>query len=66
MPGGCAIGSRPVDLHINGMQALGADIRVENGYIKATAGKSLRGATIVLDVSNGNGYRKYNDGSGIG
>lgn len=50
LPGGCAIGSRPVDLHITGMQALGADIVVEDGYIKATASKRLRGTTIVLDV----------------
>jgi UDP-N-acetylglucosamine 1-carboxyvinyltransferase len=37
LPGGCAIGSRPVDLHIKGLRALGADIDVENGYIKARA-----------------------------
>ncbi len=37
LPGGCAIGSRPVDLHLRGLQALGADVTVENGYIKATA-----------------------------
>lgn len=49
LPGGCAIGSRPVDLHIKGLQALGADIVVENGYIKATA-KRLKGARIVLDL----------------
>ena len=48
LPGGCAIGTRPVDLHIEGLQALGAKIRVENGYIKATA-KCLKGARIVLD-----------------
>lgn len=50
LPGGCAIGSRPVDLHINGMKALGADITVEDGYIKAAAQKRLQGATIVLDI----------------
>ncbi len=48
LPGGCAIGSRPVNLHINGLQAMGADIVVENGYIKAKA-KRLKGAKIVLD-----------------
>src|SRR3989304_8671814 len=37
LPGGCAIGSRPVNLHINGLQAMGADIKVEGGYIRATA-----------------------------
>ncbi len=49
LPGGCAIGSRPVNLHIQGLQALGADVRVENGYIKARA-KRLRGARINLDL----------------
>jgi len=49
LPGGCAIGSRPVNLHIQGLQALGADVRVENGYIKARA-KRLKGAHIVLDL----------------
>ena len=48
LPGGCAIGTRPVDLHIQGLQALGADISVEGGYIKASA-KKLKGARIVLD-----------------
>lgn len=50
LPGGCAIGSRPVDLHITGMRALGAEVSVENGYIKATAKKKLQGTTIVLDI----------------
>jgi UDP-N-acetylglucosamine 1-carboxyvinyltransferase len=49
LPGGCAIGSRPVDLHIKGLQALGAEITVENGYIKARADR-LRGARIVMDM----------------
>ncbi|MEO7013538.1 MAG: UDP-N-acetylglucosamine 1-carboxyvinyltransferase [Dokdonella sp.] len=49
LPGGCAIGSRPVNLHIQGLQALGADVRVENGYIKARA-KRLKGARIMLDL----------------
>lgn len=49
LPGGCAIGARPVNLHIQGLQAMGADIVVENGYIKAKA-KRLKGATIVLDI----------------
>jgi UDP-N-acetylglucosamine 1-carboxyvinyltransferase len=48
LPGGCAIGTRPVDLHIQGLQALGADISVEGGYIKAKASK-LKGTRIVLD-----------------
>ena len=49
LPGGCAIGARPVNLHIRGLQALGADITVENGYIKAQA-KRLQGAHIVMDL----------------
>jgi UDP-N-acetylglucosamine 1-carboxyvinyltransferase len=49
LPGGCAIGSRPVDLHIKGLQALGADVSVENGYIRARA-KRLRGARVRFDI----------------
>ena len=49
LPGGCAIGSRPVDQHIKGLRALGADIAVENGYIKARA-KRLKGARVVMDM----------------
>ncbi len=49
LPGGCAIGTRPVDLHIKGLEALGAEVKVEAGYIKARA-KRLRGARIVLDI----------------
>jgi len=49
LPGGCAIGTRPVDLHIKGLEALGAQITVEAGYIKAKA-KRLKGARIVLDL----------------
>ncbi len=49
LPGGCAIGSRPVNLHIHGLELMGADIVVENGYIKAKA-KRLKGAKIVFDI----------------
>ena len=49
LPGGCAIGSRPVNLHIKGLQALGAEVSVENGYIRARAGR-LKGARIVFDM----------------
>lgn len=48
LPGGCAIGSRPVNLHIEGLQAMGAKVVVEGGYIRATA-KRLKGTCIVLD-----------------
>lgn len=46
MPGGCAIGSRPVDLHIEGMEALGATVKMENGFIQASVKGRLRGAEI--------------------
>ncbi len=49
LPGGCAIGSRPVDQHIKGLEALGAEIVVEGGYIRATA-KRLRGARVLFDT----------------
>src|ERR1700750_2700309 len=49
LPGGCAIGSRPVDQHLRALEALGATITVENGYIKARA-KRLKGARIVMDL----------------
>jgi UDP-N-acetylglucosamine 1-carboxyvinyltransferase len=49
LPGGCAIGARPVDLHLNGLAALGATITVESGYIQARA-ERLRGARVVLDM----------------
>lgn len=49
LPGGCAIGTRPVNLHIEGLQAMGADIAVESGYIRARC-KRLQGANIVMDV----------------
>ncbi|MFW6021238.1 MAG: UDP-N-acetylglucosamine 1-carboxyvinyltransferase [Guyparkeria sp.] len=48
LPGGCAIGTRPVDIHLRGLEALGADVRVEGGYIE-TAAEQLVGARIVLD-----------------
>ena len=49
LPGGCAIGSRPVDLHLRGLEQMGADIKVENGYIRATDGGGLKGAHIFMD-----------------
>ena len=49
LPGGCAIGQRPVDLHIKGLQAMGAQIDIEQGYILARAGR-LKGAHILLDL----------------
>ena len=49
LPGGCAIGARPVNIHVAGLQAMGADIHIENGYIKARAGR-LKGARLVLET----------------
>jgi len=51
LPGGCAWGPRPVDLHIRGMQQLGAEVEIEHGYIVARAA-ALRGGTIAFDVSS--------------
>jgi len=50
LPGGCAIGSRPVDLHLRGLEAMGADIQVEDGYIRASSNGRLKGANIFLDT----------------
>ena len=49
LPGGCAIGQRPVDQHVKGLQAMGATIAIEHGYMHATAAR-LRGARIVMDM----------------
>ncbi len=49
LPGGCAIGARPVNIHVAGLQAMGADIHIEGGYIRARAGR-LHGARLVLDT----------------
>ncbi len=50
LPGGCAIGTRPVDLHIKGLEALGAEIVVEGGYIRAKSNGRLKGAHIFMDL----------------
>ncbi|MGH8653981.1 MAG: UDP-N-acetylglucosamine 1-carboxyvinyltransferase [Gammaproteobacteria bacterium] len=49
LPGGCAIGARPVNLHLKGLSAMGAEITVENGYVRAQA-KQLKGAQLTLDI----------------
>ena len=49
LPGGCAIGARPVNIHVAGLQAMGAEVHIENGYIRARAGR-LQGARIVMDT----------------
>src|SRR3954470_7813647 len=48
LPGGCAIGTRPVDLHIKGLQQLGAEIELKDGYVVASAPKGLRGAEVTF------------------
>ena len=58
LPGGCAIGSRPVDQHIKGLQAMGADITVEHGYIIAKA-KKLKGARITTDMVTVTGTENF-------
>lgn len=50
LPGGCAIGARPVDLHIEGLRQMGANIVVENGYIKATVEGRLQGTHLLMDT----------------
>jgi len=52
LPGGCAIGTRPVDLHIKGLQALGAEIALEGGYIHARAPQGLRGGSVVFPFAS--------------
>ena len=51
LPGGCAIGARPVDQHLKGLTAMGADIRVEDGYVIAKATGRLRGTHILMDIT---------------
>lgn len=50
LPGGCAIGTRPIDLHLDGMKSLGAEIKLEEGYVKASA-KKLKGTNILFETS---------------
>ena len=49
-PGGCAIGSRPIDIHLKGLEAMGAEIEVDGGYIRARAPEGLKGAHIFMDT----------------
>ncbi|OGW86425.1 MAG: UDP-N-acetylglucosamine 1-carboxyvinyltransferase [Omnitrophica bacterium RIFCSPHIGHO2_02_FULL_46_11] len=53
LPGGCIIGSRPIDLHLKGLETLGAEITIEHGYVKARAKRGLRGADVYLGGSYG-------------
>ncbi|GAG87289.1 unnamed protein product, partial [marine sediment metagenome] len=54
LPGGCAIGARPIDLHLKGLSAMGADVHLEHGYVVASVDK-LRGANIFFEISTVNG-----------
>ncbi|MBT5331684.1 MAG: UDP-N-acetylglucosamine 1-carboxyvinyltransferase, partial [Porticoccaceae bacterium] len=49
-PGGCAIGSRPVDQHLRGLEMMGAEVDISEGYIKATSDGRLKGAHIIMDI----------------
>jgi UDP-N-acetylglucosamine 1-carboxyvinyltransferase len=50
LPGGCAIGTRPVDLHLKGLEAMGAEIEIDNGYVNAKVNGKLKGANITFDI----------------
>jgi UDP-N-acetylglucosamine 1-carboxyvinyltransferase len=50
LPGGCAIGTRPIDLHLKGLEQMGATIRLDGGYVHASAPKGLKGVTIVMPM----------------
>lgn len=50
LPGGCAIGSRPIDLHLKGFEAMGAEVEIGNGYVEVTAKSRLQGAKVYLDM----------------
>ena len=64
LPGGCAIGTRPVDLHLKALSQLGADIALNQGYIEAEAPLGLRGAHIVFPMVTVGGTEKRSDGGG--
>ena len=51
LPGGCAIGARPVNIHLQGMEALGAKITINNGYIEASVPKKFKGTEIIMDLN---------------
>lgn len=49
MPGGCAIGQRPIDSHLKALEQMGAEIEIQQGYVIAKAPQGLQGATIIFD-----------------
>ena len=66
LPGGCSIGERPIDLHLKGLRALGAEIKIQKDFIFATAEKGLKGASIHFDFPTVGRYRKSYFGGGQG
>ena len=66
LPGGCAIGSRPINLHVSALERLGATVRQEHGYIEAQAPNGLRGAEVSLRPDHGDRHRGSADGGGAG
>ena len=65
LPGGCAIGARPVNIHVAGLQAMGADINIEGGYIRARAGR-LEGRAPQSRNRHGHRHRESHDGRDAG
>ena len=66
MPGGCAIGTRPIDLHLSGLEVMGAKIELEQGYVLATAPQWPARRTHQVEYGIGWCHRKSYDGRGIG
>ena len=69
LPGGCTIGARPVDLHVRGLQAMGADVQIEHGMVHAYvsgSSRKLKGAKIYLDYPSVGATETFDDGSYLG
>ena len=66
LPGGCAIGARPVDLHLKALEALGAQIDLHEGYVYAQAPRGLKGATIEFPFVSGRRHRARHAGRRAG
>ena len=66
LPGGCAIGARPVDLHLSGLEQMGAELDLSSGYVNASSPDGLKGAVIEFPVRLGRGDREPADGGDAG
>ena len=66
LPGGCAIGARPINLHVAGLERLGAEVRQEHGYIEAEAPHGLAGADVSVRPHHGDRHGRSADGGGAG